>query len=77
MTAQVGTRAALRVQNPNVNARQTQRRGLEGEADVVFWGQVHPFLKWQAGFIGAFGPPTAAASAALLDLVAKLEFTEV
>jgi hypothetical protein len=50
--------------------------GMEGEADVVFWGQVHPFLKWQAGFVGAFGPQTGAASAALLDLVAKLEFAE-
>ena len=77
ITAQVGTRAALRVQNPNVNARdKLNDLGLEGEADVVFWGQVHPFLKWQAGFVGAFGPPTSAASAALLDLVVKLEFAE-
>ncbi len=49
---------------------------MEGEADAVFWGQVHPFLKWQAGFIGAFGPQSGATSAALLDLVAKLEFAE-
>jgi hypothetical protein len=77
ITAQVGTRAALRVQNPNVNARDKLNDvGMEGEADVMFWGQVHPFLKWQAGFVGAFGPPTSSTSAALLDLVAKLEFAE-
>lgn len=75
ITAQVGTRAALRAQNPN-SRDKINDLGLEGEADVVFWGQVHPFLKWQAGFIGAFGPQTTATSARLLDLVAKLEFAE-
>jgi len=77
ITAQVGTRAALRVQNPNLPARDKLNDvGMEGEADVMFWGQLYPFLKWQAGFVGAFGPQTSAASAALLDLVAKLEFAE-
>jgi hypothetical protein len=75
IAAQVGTRVALRAQNPN-SRDKINDAGLEGEADVVFWGQVHPFLKWQAGFIGAYGPQTAATSAALLDLVAKLEFAE-
>jgi hypothetical protein len=75
MAAQVGTRAALRVQNPNARDKLDDV-GMEGEADVVFSGQVHSLLKWQAGFIGAFGPPSGAASAALLDLVAKLEFAE-
>ena len=75
MAAQVGTRAAVRAQNPTAH-RKINDAGLEGEADVVFRGRVHPFLKWQAGFIGAFAPQTGANSAALLDVVAKLEFTE-
>jgi hypothetical protein len=75
ITAQVGTRAAVRAQNPNAR-NKINDLGMDGEADVLFWGQVHPFLKWQAGFVGAFGPQTGAASAALLDLVAKLEFAE-
>ena len=75
MAAQVGTRAALRAQNPTTRSK-INRAGLEGEADVVLRGRVHPFLKWQVGFIGAFAPQTTANSAALLDLVAKLEFTE-
>jgi hypothetical protein len=75
VAAQVGTRALLRAQNPNARDKINDV-GLEGEADVVFWGQVHPLLKWQAGFIGAVGPQSAATSAALLDLVAKLEFAE-
>jgi hypothetical protein len=75
LTAQVGTRVALRAQNPR-SPDKVDDLGLEGEADVVFWGQINPFLKWQAGFIGALGPQTAATSAALLDLLAKLDFAE-
>jgi hypothetical protein len=75
LNAQVGTRVGLRAQNPMAR-QKINDAGLEGEADVVFWGQVHPFLKWQAGFVGAYGPQAAPASAALLDLVAKLEFAE-
>jgi hypothetical protein len=75
ITAQVGTRASLRAQDPNARSK-ISRLSMEGEADVVFFGQVHPFLKWQAGFIGAFGPEDGANSAAVLDLVAKLEFAE-
>ena len=74
IAAQVGTRAALRAQNPTTPSKINDV-GLEGEADVVLRGRVHPFLKWQTGFIGAYGPQVAA-SAALLDLVAKLEFAE-
>ncbi len=75
ISAQVGTRAAVRAQNPNSRSKINDV-GMDGEADVVAWGQVHPFLKWQAGFIGAFGPLTGANRATLLDLVAKLEFAE-
>ena len=74
IVAQVGTRVALRAQNPGKPSKINDV-GLEGEADVVLRGQLHPFLKWQAGFIGAYGPQTTT-SAALLDLVAKLEFAE-
>ncbi|HEY5282852.1 MAG TPA: hypothetical protein VIM14_08690, partial [Polyangia bacterium] len=77
ITAQVGTRAALRVENPNVGSRdKLNDTGAEGEADVAFWGRVHPYLAWQAGFIGYFGDPAAANTAALLDLVAKLEIAD-
>jgi hypothetical protein len=49
------------------------------------WGKIHPFLKWQAGFVGSYGMATASASgsdvsfdgrADLLDLVAKLEIAD-
>lgn len=77
INAQVGTRTALRVQNPNPTTHDKLNDvGMEGEANVVIWGDLHPFLKWQAGFLGAFGPQSSTASAALLDLVAKVEFAE-
>jgi hypothetical protein len=76
ISAQVGTRVALRVENPNAGSRDKLNDvGAEGEADVVFWGQVHPYLRWQAGFVGSLGPQETT-SAALLDLVAKLEISE-
>jgi len=74
INAQVGTRLALRVQNPAFGRRnETNDAGSDGEAEVVLWGNVHPFLKWQLGMIGRYGDPNAAASADLLDLVAKIE----
>jgi hypothetical protein len=78
IAAQVGTRVALRLENPNPGSRNKLNDvGAEGEAEVVFWGQVHPYLKWQAGFIGAFASPAATTTtAALLDLVAKLELAD-
>jgi hypothetical protein len=77
ISAQVGTRVALRVENPNAGSRDKLNDvGAEGEADVVFWGQVHPYLRWQAGFVGSLGPLEETTSAALLDLVAKLEFSD-
>jgi hypothetical protein len=77
IAAQVGTRAALRVENPNAGSRdKLNDTGAEGEADVAFWGRVHPYLAWQAGFIGYFGAPATANTAALLDLVAKLEIAD-
>ena len=77
ITAQVGTRVAVRVQNPNARDKLNDV-GSNAEADVVLFGQVHPFLKWQAGFIGSYGDPAAptAHSAAILDLVAKVEFAD-
>jgi len=71
VAAQVGVRALGVVQDPN-DRNQLGDIGALGEADVVLWGQVHPFLKWQAGFLGALGE-SASTSAALLDLVAKVE----
>jgi hypothetical protein len=77
ISAQVGTRVALRVENSNAGSRNKLNDvGAEGEADVVFWGQVHPYLRWQAGFVGSLGPLEETTSAALLDLVAKLEFSD-
>ncbi len=77
ITAQVGTRVAVRVQNPNARD-QLNDVGSNAEADIVLSGQVHPFLRWQAGFIGSYGDPTAPAShsAAILDLVAKVELAD-
>ena len=72
--AQVGVRSLVVLQDPSARG-QLGDVGATGEADVVFWGQVHPFLKWQAGFLGALGE-SATTSAALLDLVAKLEIAD-
>jgi hypothetical protein len=74
ITAQMGVRSLVVLQDPSARDKLGDA-GATGEADVVFWGQVNPFLKWQAGFIGAFGE-SATTSAALLDLVAKLEFAD-
>lgn len=77
ISAQVGTRVAVRVQNPNSHGKLNDV-GSNAEADVVLSGQVHPFLKWQAGFSGTYGDPaaTTTTSAAVLDLVAKVEFAD-
>jgi hypothetical protein len=74
VAAQVGVRALAVAQDPAARDRLGDV-GAHGEVDVVLWGQVHPFLKWQAGFIGALGD-SAATSAALLDLVAKVELAD-
>jgi hypothetical protein len=76
INAQVGTRLAIRVQNPNLDSRdELDDIGSDGEADVVFWGQIHPFVKWQAGFVGSYGLGTNT-RADVLDLVAKVEIAE-
>lgn len=83
VNAQVGTRLTARVQNPNQGARdQMDDLGSDGEVDVVLWGKIHPFLRWQAGFVGTYGVPGASTSAStthadVLDLVAKVEIVEV
>jgi hypothetical protein len=77
LNAQVGTRVTFRVQNPNANSRDKLNDvGSDGEADVVLWGQVHPFLKWQAGFLGSYGIGSPNSHADVLDLVAKVEIAE-
>jgi hypothetical protein len=77
VSAQVGTRVAVRVQNPNANSRdKLDDVGADAEVNVVLSGQVHPLLKWQAGFIGAFGSITPNTHADVLDLVAKVEITD-
>lgn len=74
--AQVGTRLAVRVQNPN-SPDKFNDAGSNGEAEVVLLGRVHPFLKWQAGFLGTYGAPGATAtSATVLDLVGKIELAD-
>ncbi len=74
IAAQVGVRSLVYAQDPAARNR-LRDVGATGEADVVFWGQVHPYLKWQAGFIGTLGD-SATTNAALLDLVAKLELAD-
>jgi hypothetical protein len=77
VSAQVGTRMTLRVQNPKPGSRDKLNDvGSEGEADVVLWGQVHPFLKWRAGFMGGYGIGAQDSHADVLDLVAKVEVVD-
>jgi hypothetical protein len=73
INVQVGTRLALRLQNPAEGQRdEINDAGSDGEAEVVLWGNVHPFLKWQLGVIGRYGEPSTD-GADLLDLVGKIE----
>lgn len=74
ITAQVGVRTLVYLQDPGARDKLSDV-GAIGEADVVFSGQVHPILKWQAGFLGALGE-SATTNAALLDLVAKVEIAD-
>jgi hypothetical protein len=75
--AQVGTRVTFRVQNPAESSRdELNDVASDGEVDVMLWGQIHPFLRWQAGFVGNYGPATDSAHADVLDLIAKLELAE-
>ena len=71
VSAVVGVRSLLYAQNPNARD-ELDDIGASGEVDVLLSGQAHRFVKWQAGFIGVLGDATDT-SAALLDLVAKLE----
>lgn len=75
--AQVGTRVLFRLQNSQDGLRDhIDDAASEGEADVVLWGQVHPFLKWQAGFAGSYGDIAPRNRADVLDLVAKIELAD-
>jgi hypothetical protein len=75
--AQVGTRVTLRIQSSQDGLRdRLDDSSSEGEADVVLWGQVHPFLKWQAGFVGSYGNIEPRDRADVLDLVAKIEIAD-
>jgi len=74
INAQVGVRTLVFLQDPDAPDKLTDV-GATGEADVVFSGQVHRFLNWQAGFLGMLGE-SSTTSAALLDLVAKVEFAD-
>jgi hypothetical protein len=75
ITAQVGTRATFRIQS-SISRNKLNDVSSDGEADALVWGQVHPFLKWQAGFIGTYGGPGSTSHADLLDLVAKVEIVD-
>jgi hypothetical protein len=74
VVAQVGVRTLAVLQDPD-NRSQLGDIGAVGEADVVLWGRIHPFLKWQAGFLGALGE-SATTNALVLDLVAKVELAD-
>jgi hypothetical protein len=74
INAQVGTRMAVRLQNPTVNQHdKVNDVGSDGEAEVVLRGQVHPFLRWQVGVLGRYGDPNTTTAAELLDAIAKIE----
>jgi hypothetical protein len=74
VSAQVGVRSLVLVQDPSDREELGDTAAI-GEANVVFSGRVHRFLKWQAGFAGLLGD-AGTTSAALLDLVAKLELAD-
>jgi hypothetical protein len=74
LAAAVGVRSLLFAQNPAARDKLDDV-GATGEVNVVLWGQVHPFLKWQAGFIGTLGD-SADTGAAVLDLLAELELAD-
>lgn len=67
----------FRLQNSQERLRnQLDDTSSEGEADVVLWGQVHPFLKWQAGFAGSYSDIEPRNRADVIDLVAKVELAD-
>jgi len=72
--AVIGVRSLVYAQNP-ATPDELDDVGATGEVNVLLSGQVHRFLKWQAGFIGVLGDP-GSPSAALLDLAAKLEIAD-
>ena len=74
ITAQVGLRSLVVVQEQDDRERLGDAAAI-GEANVVLSGRVHRFLTWQVGFAGLFGDG-AVTSAALLDLVAKVEMAD-
>lgn len=77
ISAQVGTRVLFRLQNSQRGLRdQLDDASSEGEANAVLLGQVHPFLKWQVGFVGSYGNIEPRNHADVLDLVAKMELGE-
>lgn len=74
LTAQVGIRTLAYLQKPNT-PNDLDDLGGQGESNVVLAGKVHPFLKWQTALAG-FMASTTPNSAALLELVAKVEIAD-
>jgi hypothetical protein len=62
-----------------VNKKKLNGYSLGSEVDVLFSGQVHEYVAWQADFVATFGNQDShknkdlAASAAILDLVGKFQ----
>jgi hypothetical protein len=79
LEAEVGTRLGLRVQNPN-QPDKLNDLGMEGQVQLLLSGQVLPHILWQADLVGIFGRLDqdhhydTTGSAAVLDLIARLEF---
>jgi len=79
LEADVGTRLALRLQNPS-QPDKLNDVGMDGHVQLLLSGQVLPHILWQADFVGIFGrldqnhKYDTTGSAAVLDLVARFEF---
>jgi hypothetical protein len=67
-----------RFQNPN-DPKKFDKAVSSAEVDLLFSGEVHKYIKWQANFVGTFGNPATdggGGPVSVLDLHAKLEPTE-
>jgi len=73
----------FRLNNVAQNAKDTKKLNgfsLGSEVDVLFSGQVHEYVGWQADFVATFGnqsdKSTITGSADILDLIGKFDFAD-
>src|SRR5436190_15997778 len=73
----------FRLNNVAQNAKNTRKLdgfSLGSEVDVLFSGQVHEYVGWQADFVATFGnqndKSAITGSADILDLIGKFDFAD-